>query len=223
MMKRVLTLVAAAALALAVSLPAAALTSGDLGQVASPSTLSTASSGGQGLIVAIGAGTVNLSGGYSAESKPIQPLYASGTYTGPVPDAFAGAFTLRPVAGGRLADGFGYRDGGEWHGGIDVLAPGGMPVIAVGAGTVVKVVGDPDAGGGYGAYVVIDHGQGIQTLYAHMIAGSPVVAAGQFVQAGQTLGLVGDTGYATTTHCHLEVHVNGAQTDPLPFFAAGVF
>jgi len=223
-MKRLLTLVAAIALAVGVSLPAAALTKADpLGWPGQP-TPGAALPAEQGLAVAVAPAAVDLGGDYAAEAAPPpQPVYASGTYTGPVPDAFAGAFTLRPVPGGQLADGFGYRDGGEWHGGIDVLAPGGTPVVAVGAGTVVTVVGDPAQGWGFGTYVVIDHGEGIQTLYAHMIAGSPVVTAGQFVEAGQQIGLVGDTGYATTTHCHLEVHVNGAQTDPIPFFAPGVF
>jgi len=223
-MKRVLTIVAAAALVVGMSLPAAALTKADPSGPPDQATAAEVLAAQQDVDIAVPAAAVAVGGGYAAEAAPPpEPVYASGTYTGPVPDAFAGSFGIRPVPGGTLGDGFGYRDGGEWHGGIDVLAPGGTPVVAVGAGTVVTVVGDPSQGWGFGAYVVIDHGQGIQTLYAHMIAGSPTVTPGQFVQAGEQIGLVGDTGYATTTHCHLEVHVNGSQTDPMPFFAPGVF
>ncbi|MBO9578608.1 MAG: M23 family metallopeptidase [Microbacteriaceae bacterium] len=202
------------------SLPAAALSKPDT-SATSGQTTPGAVAKEQGLDVAVTVASAPLPerDGYAAEPKPapvpVAPAYASGAYTGPVPDAFLGMFSVWPVAGGVLADGFGYRDGGEFHGGIDVIAPGGTPIVAVGAGTVVQI----DGGGGWGQYVKIDHGGGVQTLYAHMIAGSPVVGVGQFVEAGQVIGLVGSTGYATTTHCHLEVYVEGGRVDPMQFFA----
>ncbi len=218
-MKRLFTIVAAVALVIGVSLPAAAFSKPDSSAASVQSTPGSAADNEQDLEVVVAAAGLSERDGYAAEPKPPpappEPVYASGSYSGPVPDAFLGMFSVWPVAGGQLADGFGYRDGGEFHGGIDVIAPGGSPVVAVGAGTVTKIEYD----GGWGQYVMIDHGQGVQTLYAHMIAGSPVVVAGQFVEAGQMIGLVGDTGYATTTHCHLEVWIGGGRVDPLQFFA----
>ena len=70
---------------------------------------------------------------------------------------------------------------------------------------------------GYGNYVIIDHGNGYQTLYAHM--SGLAVGAGQSVSQGQTVGYLGATGRATGTHCHFEVFVNGERTDPAQFFS----
>ncbi len=224
-MKRLLTIVAAAALAIGVSLPAAAFSRPASNVSSLEATPGAAADNEQGLAVAVAAPALVERDGYSAEPKPPpQPVYASGTYLGPVPDVFLGMFQFWPVPGGRLGDGFGWRtDGsGEWHPGIDVLAPGGTPIVAVAAGTVIVVQDDPN-NSGYGAYVEIAHGQGVTTLYAHMPGGAPsqFVTPGQFVEAGQQIGIVGQTGYATTTHCHMEVAIGGAKTDPIPFFAPG--
>jgi len=224
-MKRLFTIVIAAALAIGVSLPAAAFSKPDPQAASMQLASGAAADNEQGLDVAVAAKALGERDGYSAEPKPApQPVYASGTYLGPVPDMFLGSFSSWPVPGGRLADGFGWRtDGsGEWHSGIDVLAPGGTPIVAVAAGTVIEVQDDPNASG-YGAYVEIAHGQGVTTLYAHMPGGAPsqFVTPGQFVEAGQQIGIVGQTGYATTTHCHMEVSIGGAKTDPIPFFAPG--
>lgn len=217
-MKRLLTLVAASALVIGISLPAAAISTPDSSAASTQALPGLAAENEQDVDLVVTAEGLASRDLYAAEKKPVVEVvasYASGSYYGPIPDAFVGMFSVWPVPGGSLADGFGYRDGGEFHGGIDVLAPSGTPVVAVGAGTVVQI----DYGGGWGQYVKIDHGQGVQTLYAHMIAGSPTVVPGQFVDAGQLIGYVGATGYATTTHTHLEVYVGGSRVDPIQFFA----
>ncbi len=221
-MKRVFIIVVAAALIVGVSLPAAALAKADPNayQVRSAAD-ATLASGQQGVDVAVAAGTVDVSGGYSSEPKPPPvPVIPAGVYTGPVPNLANGPFELWPFADGYIHDGFGPRtDGsGEFHEGIDILGTAGEPIAAVATGTVVKI----DMDDGYGQYVEIDLGDGVTTLYAHMIAGSPTVTPGQVVQAGQTIGLVGETGYATAYHTHFEVTVNGEKTDPVPFFDPAV-
>jgi septal ring factor EnvC (AmiA/AmiB activator) len=109
--------------------------------------------------------------------------------------------------------------GGNNHNGMDIAAPGGSSIYACRGGTVVIAkdgcaVGDRWANGGYGNYVVIDHGDGYQTLYAHMRQGSVNVRAGQTVSQGQLIGLVGTTGNSTGNHCHLEVRKNGVRVNP---------
>ena len=69
--------------------------------------------------------------------------------------------------------------------------------------------------GGYGNLVVVDHGNGLSTAYAH--ASSILVSVGQSVSQGQTVSLVGSTGHATGPHLHFEVRVNGVAVDPLPY------
>lgn len=216
-MKRLFTIVAASALVIGVSLPAAALSKPDSSAASTQATPGVAADNEQGIDVVVAAEAPAERDLYAAEPKPVvevAPAYASGAYSGPIPDVFLGMFSVWPAPGSHLEDGFGYRDGGEWHGGIDLLAPAGMPIVAAGAGTVVQI----DYGGGWGQYVKIDHGQGVQTLYAHMLAGSPTVSPGQFVEAGQLIGSIGATGYATTTHVHFEVWIGGGRVDPMPFF-----
>ncbi|WP_231595150.1 M23 family metallopeptidase [Salinibacterium sp. SWN1162] len=123
-----------------------------------------------------------------------------------------GTLELFP-ADGPINDGFGYRDGGEFHGGIDIMAPEGSDIIAASPGTVESVTD----GGGWGRHVIIDHGNGIKTLYGHMIEGSQAVVAGQWVAAGTVLGSVGSTGYSTFPHLHFEVYVFDTRVDPEPW------
>ena len=97
------------------------------------------------------------------------------------------------------------------HEGIDVTAPMGTPIEAPAAGTV------RDAGweSGYGNMIVIDHGFGTVTKFAH--ASKILVREGQRVSRGQRIALVGNTGLATGPHLHYEVHVNGRAVDPLRY------
>ena len=113
-----------------------------------------------------------------------------------------------PVSG-TLTSGFGPRGGGI-HEGIDIAAPGGTPVRAAAAGRVI-VAG---WSGGYGNLVVIDHGNGIATAYAHL---SAIYASGGSVSQGQSIGAVGSTGHSTGNHLHFEVRVNGSPVDPLGY------
>lgn len=96
------------------------------------------------------------------------------------------------------------------HGGTDIGASYGSAIYAADSG---KVVSSSDGwNGGWGNYVMIDHGNGMQTLYAHM--SSRAVSVGQTVKRGQTIGYVGSTGMSTAPHLHFEMYVNGARIDP---------
>ena len=97
------------------------------------------------------------------------------------------------------------------HGGTDIGASYGSAIYAAGSGTVVTAYNNSAYNGGYGNYAMINHGNGIQTLYAHMSVCS--VTVGQTVSAGQTIGYVGSTGRSTGPHLHFEVRVNGSRVD----------
>ena len=100
------------------------------------------------------------------------------------------------------------------HSGVDVGAPTGAKFVAMADGTVVKAAYTT----GYGNMVIIDHGGGIQTLYAH---GSAIIASqGQKVSAGDPVLKVGSTGYSTGPHAHFEVRVNGNTVNPLNYVSA---
>lgn len=96
---------------------------------------------------------------------------------------------------------------------IDLFGNNGTPVAAAKAGTVSFAGGNPCCS--YGYYVVVDHGDGFQTLYAHF--SSIAVSVGQYVEQGQLLGYSGITGYSTGPHLHFEVHYNGSVVDPLAY------
>jgi len=108
---------------------------------------------------------------------------------------------------GRLTSGFGRR-WGKLHAGIDIAAPKGTPIHAAKGGTVV-FAGQMQ---GYGNVVIIDHGGGLSTLYAHQSRlGS---RRGQRVAQGQVIGYVGSTGHSTGNHCHFETRINGTAQNP---------
>ena len=102
------------------------------------------------------------------------------------------------------------------HGGTDIGASYGSAIYAAGSGTVVTAYNNSAYNGGYGNYAMINHGNGIQTLYAHMSVCS--VTVGQSVSAGQTIGYVGSTGRSTGPHLHFEVRVNGSRVDPQSYY-----
>ena len=110
---------------------------------------------------------------------------------------------------GVVTSGFGWR-WGRMHEGIDISAPAGTPIHAVASGTVIF------AGwmGGYGNLVIVDHGNGLATAYAHQ---SAIYVGGGSVSQGQTLGAVGCTGSCTGNHLHFEVRVNGGAVDPMGY------
>lgn len=113
---------------------------------------------------------------------------------------------------------FGYRvapttGASTYHGGLDIGAGMGASIVAAGAGDVIYA----GANGGFGNCVMIDHGNGVVTVYAHM--SSIGVSYGQYVTAGQYVGAVGSTGVSTGPHCHFEIRINGAQTDPAAYFS----
>ena len=109
---------------------------------------------------------------------------------------------------GPVVSGFGMR-WGRMHEGIDIGCAYGTPNRAAAAGTVIH------AGwmGGYGNLVVVDHGNGLSTAYAH--ASSILVGVGQTVAQGETVSLVGSTGNSSGPHLHFEVRINGVAVDPL--------
>ena len=110
---------------------------------------------------------------------------------------------------------YGHRSLG-YHRGIDISGANasGALVVAAASGTVTEAGWST---GGYGNYVIIDHGNGVETLYAHMLDNSLMVSAGDFVQKGQTVGRVGNTGYSFGAHLHFEVRLNGNRLNPAPY------
>ena len=122
--------------------------------------------------------------------------------------------TARPVDG-ELSSPYGVRRDPfrkrrlKRHNGVDLVAERGTPVHAAGAGRVVRA----RRMGGYGRVVYLDHGDGLQTRYAHLQ--SIDVEEGAFVPAGARVGRVGSTGRATGPHLHFEVRVNGAAVAPV--------
>jgi murein DD-endopeptidase MepM/ murein hydrolase activator NlpD len=145
---------------------------------------------------------------------------------GVVPDGIAGPGTVRALRGplprsplamsrpliGPVGDIFGPR-GNRFHAGVDFPAPSGTPVGAARAGHVVFA---GPSRSGWGTLVVIGHGSGVRTRYAHL--SKVLVKLGEQVSAGAVIGRVGSTGESTGPHLHFEVTVRGANVDPLSTF-----
>ena len=125
-----------------------------------------------------------------------------------------------PVAG-TITSQFGHRVDpitGEVssHTGTDIACAEGTPILAAADGTVTVANSLDSWGGSYGYYIQIDHGGGLETLYAH--CSSICVTTGQQVQAGEVIGYVGHTGRVTGNHLHLEVRIDGNRADVLRYF-----
>ena len=125
-----------------------------------------------------------------------------------------------PVAG-TITSQFGHRvdpitGEASSHTGTDIACAEGTPILAAADGIVTVANGLDSWGGSYGYYIQIDHGGGLQTLYAH--CSSICVTTGQQVQAGQVIGYVGHTGRVTGNHLHLEVRIDGNRADAMQYF-----
>ncbi len=133
-------------------------------------------------------------------------ITSTGTYIWPLPGYSPGS-----AYGWRMHPIFNEM---RFHAGEDIGAPSGTPILAADSGVATVI---PDNGNGYGNYIMINHGGGRVTLYAHM--SSLAVTAGQNVTQGDVIGYVGSTGWATGPHLHFEIRVNGSTVDPLSYFS----
>lgn len=130
--------------------------------------------------------------------------YAGGELAWPVP----GHYRITSPYGGRI-----HPITGVWstHGGTDIAAPNGTPIVSSNDGVVIYAGYHYS----YGNYIIVDHGGGIATLYAHC---SKLLAwNGQAVTKGETIALIGSTGESTGNHIHYEVRVNGVRKDPMGY------
>lgn len=138
----------------------------------------------------------------------------SGSSTVSVPQVDAGDLSFRwPLPGySMITSGYGPR-WGSYHTGIDISGGGvyGSSIVAAEAGTVILASSHYS----YGNYVIVDHGGGYTTLYAHM--SSIGCSVGDYVSKGQTIGYVGSTGNSTGPHLHFEVRINGSHQNPSSF------
>ena len=157
----------------------------------------------------------------AAGTAAVITLLAAGTAgaAATVSPALHGGFA-KPVLGAHISQGFGCTDvsiepvdpacpGGHWHSGIDLAAPYGTPVYAT-LGGVVQVIVSPF---GYGLHIIIDHGDGLTSLYGHLSAVD--VSSGQIVDTGQFIGAVGTSGNSTGPHLHFEIRRDGIAENPL--------
>lgn len=145
-------------------------------------------------------------------STPLQQR-ATGKFIKPVNGPITSPFGWRihPIHGTR-----------KHHNGVDFGAEKGSPIRAADSGRITEVVstcqeGDQECGGGFGNYIVIDHGNGFETLYAHLLTNSATVRVGAWVEQGQVIGRVGSTGWSTGPHLHFELYQNRKRVDPAAF------
>ena len=134
---------------------------------------------------------------------------------------YVGGEMMWPVPGfSKVSSVYGWRfNNTDFHTGMDITGAGvhGAPVVAANTGTVVHTKKCPYNGYsyGYGTYIIVDHGGGITTLYAHLSAIN--VNVGDLVVMGQQIGKVGNTGWSTGAHLHFEIRQNGKHVNPLPY------
>lgn len=116
-----------------------------------------------------------------------------------------------PTTRGRVSWNFGQNRGSHIHAGIDIARPIGTPIFAADSGVVSLTKSNP---GGYGYYVIINHGNGLSTLYAHMYPYTVTVGVGDRVRKGQVIAKVGNNGRSSGPHLHFEVRKNGTPVNP---------
>jgi murein DD-endopeptidase MepM/ murein hydrolase activator NlpD/predicted transposase YbfD/YdcC len=146
-------------------------------------------------------------------SKPVKQVVAKGQVQRPVYVASRGSGSIHGLKwplSGRITSYYGYRSGG-FHTGIDIDGSTGQPFVAAAGGKVAF----SGWSGGYGYCIIINHGNGVATRYAH--ASKLYVSVGNTVKQGQTIGLVGSTGRSTGSHLHFEVIINGSTVNPLNY------
>jgi murein DD-endopeptidase MepM/ murein hydrolase activator NlpD len=131
---------------------------------------------------------------------------------GPVIRPEVSADFLWPVDGGTFMRPFGEKRRHHIHAGVDIRGARGQDILAARDG-VVAFCGPTKTG--YGTMVVLDHGHGVQTVYAH--AQKVLVTSGEAVQRGQAIARVGRTGHATTEHCHFEIRLENRAVDPMSY------
>ncbi len=122
---------------------------------------------------------------------------------------------LWPVKDGTFMRPFGEPRRHHTHAGVDIRGARGQEILAARGGVVAFCGGTK---GGYGTMVVLDHGDGVQTVYAH--AQQVLVSTGDAVRRGQAIALLGRTGNATTDHCHFELRLENRSVDPMPYLLA---
>jgi len=145
----------------------------------------------------------------------------SGQYNGVMAWPVPGFYRVSSPFGYRIHPIFGTR---KLHTGIDIgrnLSPAqsidGAAIVATGDGEVIHA----SYSSGYGNMVMIDHGNGVVSLYAHQRSGGIRVSVGQQVSKGDRIGTVGSTGYSTGPHLHFEIRVNGTPVDPMDYLSSG--
>lgn len=158
-----------------------------------------------------------------ASAAAYQSVWEQVQLLGGGPAAGGDAHLVNPLPGAVLTQPFGpttlpfepaYGGFAHFHTGIDVSTAEGTPVLAAADGVVVLAGFNA---GGYGNYVVISHGGGLDTLYGHL--DSILVRQGQTVTHGQPIGAEGSTGNSTGAHLHFEVRKGGQPVDPAPYLA----
>ena len=184
--------------------------SGRPGPRKSPLRRSIAAALGLAATVALTASQAASLGRIEVESAIASPQAAQQTSGSGAAPAFRG-----PIVAGRVSSGFGVLRPAVTarpHRGIDLVAAHGTPVYSPAAGTVLTAEAPYARAPKYGTVVVIDHGDGWQSLYAHL--DTFAVSPGDVVRAGDRLGTLGSTGLATGPHVHVEVHHQGRRVDP---------
>lgn len=147
-----------------------------------------------------------IPGGIKPKVKIFDTSYSSMRRVAAIPGVVGEGNFMWPTSG-RVSQRYSW-----YHRAVDVSNKGNPAIVASQGGTVTSAGWNS---GGYGNFVVIDHGNGYQTLYAHILSNSIVVGAGQVVSQGQKLGVMGSTGRSTGTHLHFEIIGPGGKLNPL--------
>ena len=142
----------------------------------------------------------------SSSGSSSSSVQSTGQFLWPVPSST----TISSKYGYRIHPIYGTK---KLHAGIDIAAAGGANIVAADSGTVM--LSSFGYNGGYGNYIIINHGNGVTTRYAH--CSDLYVKAGETVTKGQVIAAVGSTGASTGNHCHFEVRINGESKDPLNY------